>query len=195
MADAGATAVTYQHAALGLQVIQIGSVAGGIVKHRNFGQAGDVIARSIDDLVMRHAAEKIVGGNVVARNLGRIASSITSRTLRIRAIMPIRAGAVRHIGDIRIGRDHCDGSDLGGVGISAQQEVGGQVVFDRKTLEVGGAQGAAAAFAHLLTVIKDVNHRADIGDWSEGRIGVSVGIYQTENVVAVAAVIASACLR
>jgi hypothetical protein len=109
--------------------------------------------------------------------------------------MPIRAGAVGHIGDIRVGGNHGDCSDLGSVGISAQQEVGGQVAFDRKTLEVGGAQGAAAALAHLLIVIEDVNHRADVRDWSEGRVGVPIGIYQTENIVAVTAVIASARVR
>ena len=51
---------------------------------------------------------------------------------------------------------------------------------------------APAAFAHFLVVIEDTDH-CEYGYFSPGEIGVwgSVGIDQTQNVVAVPAIVAS----
>jgi hypothetical protein len=125
---------------------------------------------------MCHAAEKIVPGNVVTGYLRRIASAVTCGALRVCAVVTIRGSAVGHVVDVRIGGDHGDRSDLLGVRISAQQEVGGQIALHREALEVGRTQRAAAALAHLLIVIEHINHRADIFDWAEDRVGVTVGI-------------------
>jgi len=97
--------------------------------------------------------------------------------------------------DILIGRDHGDRADLAREGITSDDEIARQVVLDREILKIGRTQRASAAFLHLLVIIEDVDHRAYVRDGAEGLIAVAVRIHQLQDIVAVAAGVASGDAR
>jgi hypothetical protein len=59
-------------------------------------------------------------------------------------------------------------------------------VLDREALEACRAQWATATFAHLLGVVKDVDHCADVFHGTKRSVAVTVRIDQAKDVVAIA---------